>query len=346
MAIYTQVTQAEIDNLLTACGLGVCQSYQAATTGIENTTYLLTTQSSAPVSQLAATPSTSFTDRSSTTLPTHTGYVLTLFETQTAADTVFYAELLNQLVEQHLPVPKPWPHLQQGFTYSLKNRPALIMSRLPGSHPTQANAEQVQQISQFLARLHNFDQHQQKQYQQEQRPQAESRHNPRDFIWITQQQLLLDTADQQLMQQAIHSIQPIWPQVKTLPQTIIHGDLFPDNALFVGDQLTGVIDFYNAHTGPAIWDMAIAILAWCSNTQGQLDSELAAGMLHHYQQIRPFSCLEQQLWPHLLHYAALRFWVSRLLFWQKHPPHAQSTRLISEKSPQQFKILLKHLLEK
>ena len=99
----------------------------------------------------------------------------------------------------------------------------------------------------------------------------------------------------------------------TLPKGFIHGDLFCDNAMFDGNQLTGIIDFYNACNGVFIFDLAITLNDWCSDNSGRLNYKKARELLSNYQVLRPLTCDEISVWDQALETAALRFWMLRLV---------------------------------
>ena len=96
-----------------------------------------------------------------------------------------------------------------------------------------------------------------------------------------------------------------------LPTGVIHGDLFVDNILFDGDEVTGIIDFYYAHDAAYAMDIAISL-----NAQAVLldkgDQVRMQTFLDGYSELRPLSEAEQEALPILLRLGALRFWASRL----------------------------------
>ena len=83
--------------------------------------------------------------------------------------------------------------------------------------------------------------------------------------------------------------------------------------MFEGTHLTGLIDFYNACSGPMLYDVAIALNDWCADEAGHLDAPRARALLGAYAALRPFTASEAELWPTLLRVACVRFWLSRLI---------------------------------
>ena len=118
-----------------------------------------------------------------------------------------------------------------------------------------------------------------------------------------------------------------------LPSGVIHGDLFRDNVLFAGDELTGLLDFHHAAVGYLIYDLAVAANDWCSRPDGRLNPSQANALLAAYHRLRPLTDAELEAFPNFMAYAALAFWLSRLSAASK----AQSGLPVRVKDPDEFR---------
>src|SRR5690606_20954733 len=127
--------------------------------------------------------------------------------------------------------------------------------------------------------------------------------------------LALNLPDKQLplLRDGLAEIAELKQKFRELPRANLHADLFRDNVLFEGSHLTGVIDFYNACSGPMLYDLAICANDWCSDAEGQLDPVRTEALLGAYSARRRFHPAEAELWPAMLRVACLRFWLSRLI---------------------------------
>ena len=112
------------------------------------------------------------------------------------------------------------------------------------------------------------------------------------------------------------------PALAQLPSGTIHGDLFPDNLLWVegasrrgpglkGPRISAVLDFEQASIGRFGYDLAVTLLAWCW-ADDRLDEALAWAMVAGYQRARRLAEEERDaLWIEA-RAAALRFTVTRI----------------------------------
>ena len=121
--------------------------------------------------------------------------------------------------------------------------------------------------------------------------------------------------------------------LSSLPQAQIHADLFPDNVLMLGSQVTGLIDFYFACTGAMALDLATTHAAWgfdpASNSYRE---DCGSAIISGYESVRPLTNAERALLPEIAKGATLRFVASRAEDWLDTPDDA----LVTRKDPMQF----------
>ncbi len=111
---------------------------------------------------------------------------------------------------------------------------------------------------------------------------------------------------------ALDRVDARWPD--ELPTGVIHGDLFRDNVRWRDDAQTPeiecVLDWESAEPEAFVYDLAVAILAWCYGDH--LEVPLLDAMVAGYEGERPLSSLERRALPLALEAAAARFTVTRI----------------------------------
>jgi homoserine kinase type II len=117
------------------------------------------------------------------------------------------------------------------------------------------------------------------------------------------------------------ALREIWPS--DLPAGVIHADLFPDNVFFLGDELSGLIDFYFACNDALAYDLAIALNAWCFEPDASFNITKGMALINGYERVRRLTDSEVAALPVLARGAALRFMLTRLVDWLNVPPDAK-----------------------
>ncbi len=303
MSVYTTIERSTLEQFLRRYDLGALVSFEGISAGIENTNYFVTTERGE--------------------------YVLTIFEELSAEELPYFLDLMAFLAEHGVPCAHPEADREGRYLQSLMAKPAALVRRLAGASVEHPNTVQCAAIGAALAVMHR-----------EGRRFPRRRDNPRGPRWWaeTARQVLprLAPEDAELLQeelrfQRLHKLADV-------PRGVIHADLFRDNALFVKDALTGIIDFYYACNDALLYDLAVTVNDWCSTADGSLDAARLTALLEAYRPIRSFTPMERGAWPVMLRAAALRFWLSRL----KDLHFPKEGEITHTKDPDVFRRILCH----
>lgn len=301
MAVYTQLSDADLAALLSEYDLGSATSCKGIAEGVENSNYLLRT----PAGQ----------------------FILTIFEKRVREeDLPFFMQIMARLAERGVPAPQPIATKAGALFTHTKQKAAAIISFLEGVWPRSPDIGHCAAIGEVLAQMHvaleGFPL---------QRANALSLDGWESLIAPRLAQAeYLRPGLAKLIERDVAETRAAWPQ--NLPRGPIHADLFPDNALFLGDRLTGVIDFYFACTDFLAYDLAVCLNAWCFATPREFDYARGAAMIAAYETIRPLSEAEREALPTLCRGAALRFFATRLTDWGDTPAGA----LVKPKDPLEY----------
>ena len=305
MSVYTTVTPEQLGGWLGQHNVGTLIELKGISAGIENTNYFVTT--------------------------TAGRYVLTLFEKLTAAELPFYLNLMAHLADHGIPSARPIPDLEGELLGELNGKPAALVSFLPGKDVEEPGDAHCRAVGSMLARIHKAG--------ASYRARME---NPRGRAWwhavAPEIVAFMEADDAALLKSEVgfHAAQ----RFDDLPAGAIHADLFRDNALFEGERISGVIDFYFACTDFLLYDLAICVNDWCVDASGGIDDARCAALTGAYARVRPLGAREPEAWPVMLRAAALRFWVSRL--YDFHLP--RPGELTHAKDPRHFqRILERHI---
>jgi homoserine kinase type II len=302
MAVYTDVDDGDLAAFLTRFDVGSLVSIKGIAEGVENSNFLLTT-STGP-------------------------FILTLYEKRVRpADLPFFLDLMQHLAAQAIPCPTPLRDRSGAALQQLAGRPAALISFLKGYSVRRPRVSHCGLLGAALAELHLAG-----------RSFAERRDNALSIEgW---RKLVADTAGRAdeaadglagEIAQEFAFLESAWPA--DLPAGIIHADLFPDNVFFLGEAISGLIDFYFACNDLFAYDLAICLNAWCFEQPNTINVTKARALLRGYAEKRALSDAEIAALPVLARGAALRFLLTRLYDWF----HTDEGALVKPKDPLEYR---------
>jgi|SRR5665213_333027 len=301
MAVYTDISADDLSRFLNEYDIGELLSYKGIAEGVENSNFLVHTSAG--------------------------NFILTLYEKRVAeADLPFFIGLMGHLASRGLNCPQPVKNKQGGALGKVAGRPAAIVTFLDGLWIRRPNAGHCAAVGAALARLHiagaDFNM---------KRPNALSVESWRPLFEHAGPRG--DSVRPGLCNEIVAELAVLeknWP--RDLPQGVIHADLFPDNVFFLGDKLSGLIDFYFACTDTLAFDVVICLNAWCFETDHSYNVTKGRALLKAYESVRNMSAAEHAALPILARGASMRFLLTRLVDWLAVPEGA----LVRPKDPLEY----------
>jgi homoserine kinase type II len=301
VAVYTDVAAEDLAAFLADYDVGELLSYKGIAEGVENSNFLVHTSAG--------------------------HFILTLYEKRVAAgDIPFFLALMEHLANHGLTCPQPVKNRSGKALGQLAGRPAAVVTFLDGMWIRRPSARHCAALGEALARLHlagaDFPL---------KRANGLSVNGWRPLVEAT-----APRADKvqpglgETMTRELAYLEGAWP--RGLPQGVIHADLFPDNVFFLGDKLSGLIDFYFACTDTLAYDVAVCLNAWCFEPDHSYNVTKGHNRLSSYIRTRPLSPAELEALPLLARGAAMRFLLTRLVDWLNVPEGA----LVQPKNPLEY----------
>jgi len=306
MAVYTEVSDEDLERFVAEYDIGEVLSCKGIAEGVENSNYLLQTETGQ--------------------------YILTLYEKRVAPeDLPYFLNLMEHLADKGIPSPTPLHGRDGQSLRRLCDRPAAIISFLEGMWPRRIQPFHCAALGAALAQFHLAG--------------ASFPMTRRNSLTVDSWRPLFATcaatADEvepglaATLSAELDYLESHWPI--GLPVGVCHADLFPDNVFFRGETLSGMIDFYFACNDFIAYDVGVCLNAWCFERDGSFNVTKAKLLLATYRKERPFSQDELKALPVLARGSAIRFLLTRLHDWLHHPEGA----MVRPKDPLEYLRILK-----
>ena len=292
MAVYTEVTDEALEGFLSQYDLGETTSFKGIAEGVENSNFLMQTARGR--------------------------YILTLYEKRVReSDLPFFIGLMEHLAKKGVTCPQPVRGRNGEALGRLADRAAAVVTFLDGLWIRRPNARHCASVGEAMALMHragaDFA---------PRRPNALSIGG-----WPALAAAAGGRADEvapgltaEIAAELAH-VQQAWPS--DLPSGVIHADLFPDNVFFLGDRLSGLIDFYFACNDFLAYDLGVCLNAWCFELDGSFNISKGMALINGYERVRRLTAPEVEALPVLARGSALRFMLTRLVDWLNVPVGAK-----------------------
>jgi homoserine kinase type II len=283
MAVFTQLSENEIAEILSYFSIGSLKQASGIHKGTENTNYFIETD--------------------------HEKYILTVFEDRVEKENIpFILDVMCGLAEQNIICPRiVAAHTGQRRHQLSNGKTCILQTFMDGDDVEEPSETQCFSAGKTLANIHNaslgLDM---PQINNSMDLQAISGfvENIKKKAIDAEKQATLQIIETEIKYQKLHS-------TIGLSTGFVHMDYFKDNVLFTESYVSGVIDFWFSCVDYFAYDLAIALNAW-GFVEGSFSQERFDSFLEGYLHRRTLSELERKALPNLLRLAALRFMTTRL----------------------------------
>jgi homoserine kinase type II len=303
MAVYTKISNKDIQLINSKFDISEIKSFQGIKKGIENTNYLLKTKKEK--------------------------FILTIFEKRVSNKEIpFFMKLMDNLNQSKISCPKPLKDKNKNYLIKLKNKTACVVSFLKGKDKQILNINNCYQVGKIISQMHSIT--------------KKLKFSRKNSMGINNLNPLLKSIKfkskknsnlEKFLIQNLSNIKKNWPS--KLPSGIIHGDLFIDNIFFNKDKLSGVIDFYFAANDFFMYEIAICINALCfdkKRNKFKINKQKVKKLIKGYESVRKITIKEKKSLNILCRGAAIRYLLTRLYDYSNTP----KTALIQIKDPNEY----------
>ena len=304
MAVYTRINESNLSLIEKNFNIGKIVSFSGIKKGIENTNYLIKTSKKK--------------------------IILTIFEKRVQKkDLPFFMNLMFGLSKNKIKCPEPIKNKKGKYLFKIKSKTACLVSFLRGKDKNQLTNKDCFQVGKNAALLHLAA--------------KKLRLFRKNSLSVNSWGPLLNRIDKRInklssnlintMRTDLVDIKKKWP--KSMPNGIIHSDLFIDNIFFYKKKYYGFIDFYFSANDFLAYELATCVNALCFKKRNKifiLDKSKSSQLLRGYQSIRKLNYKEKSNFNTLCRGSALRYLLTRSYDYLNTPKKA----LIKIKDPKEY----------
>ena len=291
MAVYTDISDAELEAFLADFDLGAPLAFKGIAEGVSNSNFLLETEAGR--------------------------FILTVYEQRVAErDLPYFLGLMRWLADHDFPSARPVEDRHGEALKRLRGKPAALATFLSGLSVRRPTVAHCREAGSGLAQLHLSAQG----YPERRHNNLGHEHWNAMFEGLEASAERLKPGLSATIAADLAEFGAGWPT--DLPAGTIHADFFPDNVFFKEGRFAAAIDFYFACDDALAYDIGCCLNAWCFEPDGSFNVTSARAFLAGYEARRPLSAQERAALPLLARGAAMRFFLTRLADWESTPAGA------------------------
>ena len=284
MAVYTKLSTSELKEFFSKYDLGTLINHKEIKEGIENTNYFIETEK----------------DK----------FILTLYEKRVEEkDLPFFISLMRNLFDKNFPSPEPIINKNGNYISEISGKKAAVVSFLKGEAKKNLNPTECYEVGINTAKLHLIT----KKLTGKRENKLSINSWRKIYNKIKKDCSKIHPSLALVIVKNLEQIHNNWP--KNIPSGIIHADLFPDNIFFIGNKLSGIIDFYFSCNDFYAFEIAVCLNALCFEGKKEnlsFNVTKAKKFIDGYSSLRKLTEEEKKSLKILCQGAAMRFLLTRV----------------------------------